>query len=361
MSIHARLRLTPVAVCVLLSACGDHSVPDPRVDQPPLVSTALVQADAALRERRFTGVIAARVESSLGFRVSGKIAKRFVDVGQSVKRGDPLMQLDTSDFSLDVQNQQANVDSAHASMVKADADLARVQGLVELGAVSARTFDQTQETQRSARANWEAAKAKLELSRNAYGYAILRADADGVVVERFADNGQVVAAGQPVVVLAQDGPREARIDLPETLRPALGSRVTARLYGNPEQAFGAQLRELSGSADPVTRTFRARYVLDGNSRTIPLGSTVVIGIDKPNASSEREIPLGALYDRGQGPGVWVVSPENKVQYRAVKLARIDEEVAIVNAGLESGERVVALGAHQLHDDQQVRVMEGPAQ
>ncbi|EIK94823.1 RND family Efflux transporter MFP Subunit [Pseudomonas sp. M47T1] len=354
----SRLTLTPLAFCALLSACGEHATPDPRIDRPPLVSTAAVKAAPLLRERRFTGVIAARVESSIGFRVSGKISQRMVDVGQRVKRGDPLMKLDITDFGLDVKNQEAGVAAAQAATVKADADFARLQGLVSMGAVSAKAFDEAQQVKNSAHAGLEAAKAKLDLSHNAYGYAILRADMDGVVVDRFADTGQVVSAGQPVVVVAQEGAREARIDLPETVRPAVGSQATARLYGNDRQTFGARLRELSGSADPVTRTFRARYVLEGSSGDIPLGSTVVISLEKPGLSDERELPLGAIYDQGQGPGVWVVGDDKKLHYTPVKLIRVTEETAVVGPGLTDGQRVVALGVHQLHEGQAVRIAEG---
>lgn len=360
MSTHARLRLTltPIALSALLAACGEHTVPDPRIDHPPLVSTATVKADRQLRERRFTGVIAARVESPMGFRVAGKIAQRLVDVGQHVQRGDPLMKLDITDFGLDVRDQEAAVAAAQAAVVKADADFGRLQGLVALGAVSAKAFDEVQQARHAAHASLDAAKAKLDLTHNAYGYAILRAEVDGVVVERFADSGQVVSAGQPVVVIAQDGPREARIDLPETVRPALGAQVTARLYGNPKLAFDARLRELSGAADPVTRTYAARFVLDGNSRDIPLGSTVVISLAKPGSADERELPLGALYDQGQGPGVWVVGDDKKVHYQPVKLIRVNEETAVVGPGVADGQRVVALGVHQLHEGEEVRSMEG---
>ncbi|WP_277962604.1 efflux RND transporter periplasmic adaptor subunit [Pseudomonas sp. RIT-To-2] len=357
MSTHARVRLTltTVACCALLSACGEHSVPDPRVDRPPLVSVATVNASPQLRERRFSGVIVARVESAMGFRVSGKIAQRLVDIGQHVKRGDALMRLDVSDFGLDVKNQQAAVAVAQAARVKADADFSRLQGLVAMGAVSARAFDEARQGKDAARASWNAATARLDLSRNAYGYAVLRADTDGVVVDRLADAGQVVSAGQPVIVLAQDGPREARIELPETLRPALGSQVSARLFGQDDHSFTARLRELSGAADPLTRTFRARYVLEGASQGIPLGSTVVVALQRPGAAAEREIPLSALYDQGHGPGVWLVGHDSKVHYAQVHVARVGEETAIVAAGLNDGDSIVALGVHQLHEGQDVRV------
>ncbi|MNE12570.1 Multidrug resistance protein MdtA precursor [compost metagenome] len=353
--------LVTAALCMSLAGCGASTTADPRVDQPPLVSTAIVSSDPSHWQRQFTGVVAARVESSIGFRVAGKIAERFVDVGQHVRRGQPLMRLDLTDFDLDVRNQQAAVAASHAVLVKASADLERLQGLVELGAVSARTFDAAQEAQRSAQARWDAAKATLDLARNAHRYADLRADVDGIVMQRFADAGQVVAAGQPVVELAQDGAREALIDLPETLRPALGSTAVARLYADPAQSFVGHLRELSGAADPVTRTYRARYVLDGPSAAIPLGSTVIVGITAKDAESERKIPLASIYDRGQGPGVWVVAADNRIHYRSVRVSRIGEEYATVDGGIDAGERLVALGAHQLHEGQEVRFVEGQAQ
>ncbi|MDF0731504.1 efflux RND transporter periplasmic adaptor subunit [Pseudomonas entomophila] len=354
---HLRVILAPVAAGLLLGGCGDAAFPDPRVDHPPLVSTARVISDPGAQVRRFTGVVAAKVESPIGFRVGGKVAQRLVDVGQRVKRGQSLMRLDLADFDLDVRNRQAAVEQARAAMVKADADFTRVQGLVDVGAISARDFDQAQAARNGARAAWEAASSQLALARNSQDYADLRADSDGIVVERLADSGQVVAAGQPVLVLAQDGAREALVDLPETLRPALGSSATARLYGQAGQAFTARLRELSGAADAQSRTYRARYVLDGDTRELPLGATIVISI--PTSGGEvREVPLAGLYDRGEGPGVWVVASDNTVHYRPVKVLRIEDERALVGEGVAPGELLVALGVHQLHEGQQVRVVEG---
>ncbi|MGE7992738.1 efflux RND transporter periplasmic adaptor subunit [Pseudomonas sp. NPDC089554] len=355
---HLRVILAPVAAGLLLGGCGDAALPDPRVDHPPLVSTAWVSAEPSGQQRRFTGVIAAKVESPVGFRVGGKVAQRLVDVGQRVKRGQSLMRLDLSDFDLDVRNRQAQVDQALAAKVRAEADFTRMQGLVELGAISAKDFDQFQAARNAARAAWDAATSQLALARNSLGYADLRADSDGIVVERLADTGQVVAAGQPVVVLAQDGAREALLDLPENLRPALGSLAKARLFGQPGAEFGARLRELSGAADPRSRTYRARYVLEGDTRSLPLGATVVIDIPVAGTSEAREVPLAGLHDRGNGPGVWVVSADNTVHYRPVKLLRIEDEHALVGDGVAVGERLVALGVHQLHEGQQVRVQEG---
>ena len=212
-------------------ACGDSSAQkDPR-NKPPLVRGAAVE-QASESARSFTGVVVARIQSDLGFRVSGKVLERLVDTGETVRRGQPLMRLDPVDLQLQARAQQEAVASARARAKQTADDEARYRGLVAAGAVSASTYDQIRAAADSARAQLSAAQAQAEVARNATGYAALLADADGVVMETLAEPGQVVSAGQAVVRLARAGQREAIVHLPETLRPAPGSTAQAALYGS---------------------------------------------------------------------------------------------------------------------------------
>lgn len=357
MHLHVLRRLAALGAVGVLAGCSQSQPSDPRTGAP-LVEPWVVRL-AGTAERSFTGVIAARVQSDLGFRVGGKIVQRFVDVGQHVHRGDALMRLDPDDLALGVTAQQGAVEAARARSTKADADLARLQGLVQQGAVSAQDYDLAVEAAHSAKAQLDAALAQAGLARNADQYAILRADTDGIVVSREVDVGQVVSAGEPVLALAQDGPREALVTLPETVRPTLGSDAVASLYGGNTQTSPASLRELSHAADPLTRTFAARYVLGGAAASAPLGATVTIRLTRPEAAGETTVPLGALYDRGQGSGVWVIGADARLTYRPVQVRSLDVETATVASGLSPGERIVALGAHQLTDREQVRVAADP--
>jgi len=206
----------------------------------------------------------------------------------------------------------------------------------------------------SARAELNAATAQADVARNETGYAVLVSDADGVVVETLAEPGQVVAAGQVVVRVARAGRREAVIQLPETLRPAIGSIGRASLYGNGI-AGTAKLRQLSDAANPHTRTFEARYVLEGLADA-PLGSTISIHIPNGVSAPQLQVPIGALFDAGKGPGVWLVEGETpRVTWRAVHVAGLGDEAASVVGALKAGDRVVALGAHLLHEGEQVRL------
>jgi RND family efflux transporter MFP subunit len=333
----------------LLSGCA-RQVDDPRT-LPPLVSVVRVAGDGE-GGQSFTGVVRARIESDLGFRVAGKIAQRLVDPGQAVRRGQALIRLDPVDLALAADAQAAAVAAAKARSIQADADLKRLQGLVERGAVSAQTYDEAKAGADSARAQLDAAQAQARVAGNARGYAVLTADADGVVEDTLAEPGQVVAAGQTVVRLAHAGPREAEAGLPETVRPALGSMATANLYGGTGAMITAHLRQLSQSADPATRTYVARYVLDGAGAKAPLGSTVTIALPSSDAPDGTVVPLGALYDPGPGPGVWRVDRDH-VAFQPVTVVSLQAETAKVR-GLPAGETIVGLGADRLREGQSIR-------
>ncbi len=347
------------AVCLLplaLAACGGKPPSDPRV-QAPLVRVENVQNASAAR-RAFTGIVAARVQSDLGFRVPGKVLERLVDTGQSVKRGQPLMRLDPVDLKLAARARQEAVAAAKARATQLAADEERYRDLVAAGAVSASAYDQIKASADAARAQLRAEEAQADVARNASDYAVLLADADGVVVETVAEPGQVVSAGQVVVRLARAGQREAIIHLPETLRPPVGSTARATLYSKDAQAVTATLRQLSDAADRQTRTYEARYVLGGALTDAPLGATVTLQVADPQDASQSglQVPIGALHDPGKGPGVWVLTgTPAHVTWRPVTVRAISDDAARVEGRIQAGDRVVALGAHLLNEGQQVRV------
>ncbi|WP_407315942.1 efflux RND transporter periplasmic adaptor subunit [Pseudomonas sp. nanlin1] len=351
-------RASTFGACLLplfLVACDSQpNNHDPRT-QPPLVRVASAER-APSSHRSFTGVVVARVQSDLGFRVSGKVIERLVDTGQAVKRGQLLLRLDPLDLELQAKAREQAVAAAKARALQAADDELRNRDLVAAGAISAAAYDRIKSLAQTSGAEWLAAQSQAAVARNETGYAILTADSDGVVVQTLAEPGQVVSAGQPVVRLARAGRREAIVQLPETMRPALGSSAQATLFGGSGPAVSAQLRQLSDAADPLTRTFEARYVLEGEHANAPLGSTVTLDI-APNlpAANSLSVPLAAIYDPGKGPGVWVISgTPSKVSWRAVHITRVGDDSATIQ-GLQLGEQVVALGPHLLQEGQEVLV------
>ena len=357
--VHLAFLLTPLLM-PLLAACSHDSVPDPRT-QPPLVETVAVRA-AVNDGRAFSGVVGARVQSELGFRVGGKVLQRLVDVGQTVRQGQPLMRIDPVDLGLQAHAQDEAVAAARARARQAGDDEVRYRDLVAAGAVSASAYEQLKAAAETARAQLSAAQAQAAVARNASNYAVLLADADGVVVDTLAEPGQVVAAGQAVVRLAHAGAREAIIALPETLRPAIGSRAQASLYGTGAAIGNARLRQLADAADRNTRTYEARYVLEGPLAAAPLGATVTLRLDAGEQGADQvQVPAAAVFDGGKGAGVWTVAGQpGKVTWRPVQVRAIGDESVRVTGALKPGEQVVALGAHLLHEGEAVRVADGAA-
>ena len=339
-------------VAVSMRAPETSAASDPR-QEAPIIRLATA-ARVTVSDRGFTGVIGARVQSNLGFRVAGKIVERLVDVGQAVKAGQPLMRMDETDLRLALTAKRNAVAAAHASVVQLDADEQRYAKLVSDGWASRQRYDQAKAASDTAKAQLAAAEAEARVAENEATYSVLVADADGTVVETLGEPGQVVSAGQTVVRLAHAGPREAVVALPETISPAIGSAAEASVYGADERRYSAHLRQLSDAADALTRTYEARYVLDGEAAASPLGATVTIRLASEASQRDVQVPLGAILDDGRTTGVWVLdSATSTVHFRLARLIRMSGEVAVIS-GLSSGDQVVSLGVQLLHEGERVR-------
>lgn len=354
-------RLIPfIAICsipLFLFGCAEKTQSDPRT-LAPLVRVATVQLQNTADSRAFTGTIGARVQSDLGFRVSGKVIKRFVDAGQTVKRGQLLMRIDSTDLELAAKAQQQAVDAARAHALQAEKEEARYRDLRGSGAISSSAYDQIKAVADTARAQLNSVQAQAKVALNTSGYADLTADGNGTIMETLAESGQVVSAGQTVIRLAHSGQREAVIQLPETLRPAIGAVGQATLFGQENISVPAKLRQLSNTADQLTRTFEARFILEGDLANAPLGSTVTVRLPSQNQSSQDflQVPVGSLLDKGKGAGVWVINAKTqKVTWRSVVVSHIDDEYAYVTGSIHHGDKIVALGAHLLREGELVRL------
>src|SRR3954465_10101944 len=332
-----------VAAFVALRPPAASAVSDPRQGAPIVRITAAARVTGS--ERGFTGIIGARVQSSLGFRVPGKIVERLLNTGEQGKTGQPLMRIDETDLRLAVTAKRNAVAAARASVVQTEADEPRYAKLVSNGWASRQRYEQAKAALDTAEAQLASAKADARVAENEATYSILVADADGTVVETLGEPGQVVSAGQTVVRIAKAGPREAVVALPETIRPAIDSVADASVYGADGRRSTAHLRQLSDAADVQTRTYEARYVLDGEAAAAPLGATVTIRLPSQAAQPEVQVPLGAVFDDGRKTGVWVLnSATSTVHVRPVELVRVSGETVVIS-GLSLGDQIISLGAH----------------
>ena len=350
MSAPSRRFLALVLLPALLAACG--APPAPPAPRPAMVVRP-AGGEAALEA--YAGEVRAREEPTLAFRIPGKIARRLVDAGARVRAGQPLAELDPSDARLASEASRAALVSAHSDYALAKADMERYQNLADKQLVSRSLYDARVAQLQAAEARVRQARAQSASSGNQVGYAVLSAPRDGVISQRFAEAGQVVAAGQPVFLLAADGEREVAISVPEQglARFAVGRELAVELWAKPGQRFPGTVRELSPAADPVTRTYAARVTFSAPPEDIELGQSARV-YARVDGDTGLRVPLSALAQQKGQAAVWVVDPATKqVHLRRIAIGAFGEDGVPVLSGLRADEWVVAAGAHLLRENETV--------
>jgi RND family efflux transporter MFP subunit len=303
------------------------------------------------------GTVVPRIESNLGFRVAGKIVARSVDVGTVVKPGDLIAQLDPADYRLAVDNARAALASAKADHARAKADHERYLNLRGSAVFTAQTLEQRQSLAATAQARVEQARSQLASAENNLAYTELRADTAGVVTAVQAEVGQVMAQGQGVVRVARTDELEILVGVPEHRLKTVREARTAsfELWSDQGRRYAARLRELSPSADPMTRTYPARFSVLEQPEFIGLGMTATLAFERPDVQAVAEVPLSAIFQRGTQPAVWVVDKDQgTVSLRAVTIARWRDDSAAIASGVGEGELIATAGVHKLEPGQKVK-------
>jgi len=356
---------TPHFVLIAIAALALSACSRPPAPAEPIRSVKLltVGTGKVVARSEYAGEVRARTESRLGFRVGGKLVARPAEVGQRVKPGELLAQLDAQDLALSSQAAQAQVSAAQTQRDLAAADLKRYQDLQAQGFVSGAEIERRQATLQSAEATLRQARAQGAVQGNQAGYARLLADGAGVVLSVDAEVGQVVAAGTPVVRVARDGARDVVIAVPEDrvaqIRPGAAAQV--RLWAGAGAASAAAaapleatVREVAASADAATRTYQVKLSLPDGA-AVPLGATAYVTLGGAAAAAAViKLPTSALMRADQGSAVWVFdAAAGTVQPRPVKVAGADGNEMVILDGLKPGEEVVATGVHVLSPGQKV--------
>lgn len=348
-----------LAMLAVLGACSKPAPPEEPVRAVKLMT---VQSAALSATQEFSGDVRARIESRLGFRVAGKIIARHVEVGQSVKAGQLLAEVDPQDYRLAQEAARAQVQAALTQRDLAAADFKRYQALVQQGFISGAELERRDTTLKAAQALLDQAQAQAANQGNQAAYTRLLADRAGVVTAVEAEPGQVVAAGAPVVRVAQEGPRDVVFALPEDKlgRVSLGQTLQVQLWGQDAQ-LAAKVREIAASADPVTRTFAIKLALPANAAAA-LGVTATVRLSRDSAPRQEviKLPTTALRQEQGKTSVWVYDPaQQTVNAQEVEVSTADANEAVIAKGLSLGQQVVVAGVHVLSPGQKVTVYRSP--
>ncbi len=343
------------AIAVVLTGCNDKVAEKPAESRPVLVATVHYEAESP--ERSFVGTIRPRIETDMGFRVPGKVAKRLVEVGQTVDVGQPLATLDEVDLKLQAEQAEAEQRAATGVLAQASAAEQRARDLRTKGWATDAQLDSAKAAADEARARLNRAERSVELTNNSLSYATLVADSRGVVTATLIDPGQVVASGQTAIRIARFAEKEAVVAIPETLvGRAKDGVATVTLWSEPDKKYAAKLREVAPSADPATRTYLAKFSLPDAGEEVSLGMTATLTLADRETERVARLPLSSLYSQGGDPSLYVVDDKGAISLKPVSVKSYDSNCVVISSGVDEGAKIVVLGVQKLDPSQKVRVV-----
>jgi multidrug efflux system membrane fusion protein len=350
---------TSLISSVLMMVLGGCKEEHPVAEAPTPVRVQRIAVETAAEARAYTGVVRARYEADLGFRVAGKIVERLVNIGDRVTKDQVLARLDPTDYGLAVESNEAELAAARSSLAQAAAEEDRSGKLLMQGWVSQASREQKKAAADEARGREERAKRALGTARNQVDYTELRANEAGIITALPVEMGQVVVVGQLVARLAQLKEREVVVAIPESrLDDARASDGTVNLWADDSRGYRAVLREFSPQADPMTRTYQARFTIEAADDAVLLGMTATVRLVLKESRAVVRLPLGAIYNDGRGASVWVVTQDGAHLRQAfVDVIEYRQNDLLIASGLDAGERVVALGAPLLDENKLIRIVE----
>jgi RND family efflux transporter MFP subunit len=342
-------------VAISLGGCNEKVAEKAAPGRPVLVAT--VHYEAETPERSFVGTIRPRIETDMGFRVPGKVAKRLVEVGQTVDVGQPLATLDEGDLKLQAEQSEAEFRAATGVLAQAAASEQRAKDLRAKGWTTDAQLDTSRAAADEARARLNRAERSVELTKNSLSYATLVADTRGVVTATLIDAGQVVASGQTAVRVARFAEKEAVVAIPETLvGRAKDGAASVTLWSEANKKYVAKLREIAPAADPATRTYLAKFSLPGAGESVSLGMTATLTLCDPAAERVAKLPLSALYSQGGDPSLYIVDDAGEVTLKPVVVKSYESNTVTITGGVPEGAKIVALGVQKIDPAQKVRVV-----
>lgn len=344
-----------LAAALALSSCNEEKA-ETKPEIRPVKVVEIAKA-TNVRALEFSGSVKSRTEMNLGFRIAGKVTERLVDIGDRVRPGDVLSRVDPTDYQLAVDSAKANLDAAEKAEETAKLALDRANALFKKDAVPKAQLEQAQLGFDQAASTRIAASSSLEQAKNQLSYAELKSDRDGIVTAINADRGQVVNAGTPVVTVVAEDQKEVQIAVPENdiadFKP--GKAVKARFWSDDKLVLAGKVREVSGSADPQSRTFSVRVSLPNDPRVL-IGMTATVQAEAAMGPDTITVPLSALAEKDGSKIVWTVDAKAQtVHSRAVKVADFTGDGVGVTDGLSPGDIVVTAGTQFMTENLKVKL------
>lgn len=356
------------AIALTLIGCVEEQ-PQPEILRP--VRSQEVFASGSSRVRTFSGTARAGRETQLSFRVSGRVDRLSVEVGDSVRAGHLIARLEPRDFEIAVRRAEADLAQTRATSRNADADLERVRGLWENSNASQSDLDQAMARAESAEAEVDGAIQQLEAARRQLGYTELRSPVNGSIASVDIEVSENVTQGQSVVMLTSGSRPEVEVAIPGILIAQIreGDAVTVGFDALPGTTFGAVVTEVGVAATGAATTFPVKVRLSRDSRDVRSGMAANVSFNFA-AGDDREriyLPSHAVGGDRDGRFVFLLEPADEpgtgiVRRTPVEVGELTRDGLEILSGISEGQQVVTAGVRRLTDGQRVKLLsEGSSQ
>lgn len=356
-----RIQLFSLLLLILIGCQAE--VEKPEHIRP--VRAIQVADSGSFGKRIFPGKTRAEERVNLSFRVEGPLINRPIDVGDRVKKGDLLAQIDPRDYEVRLRNTKGRLNRSKANLTFAESDYNRAIRIQkdDPGAISERLVEKKREDRNRLRAEVNSLEAEVDAAKDSLSYTHLEAPFEGIVVTTFVENFEFVQAKQPIVRILNSSRIEMLIDIPENLISYIpyAKEFTVSLDPFPDTKVIATVKEIGTEASFTTRTYPVTLIMDQPEDVrILSGMSGEARLTKAEIPTEidfgMEVPLTALFspENDQNSYVWVIDEETMtVSRRLVETGSISETGIVIIKGLQPDEWIVTGGVNYLREGQKV--------
>ncbi len=340
---------------VTLTACG-HKV-DRREAGPKVPVTVVAAAEHALPSaEEYVGNIRSRQAVVISTKMMGRVVRFFVDEGQAVTKGQPLVEVDAAEAQSAYSQSKAGVDAADVAVRNMERDQERFKNLYEQKAVTKHQVEQVEMGLAAAKAQRAQAQANLTMSGTLMSYGKILAPDAGIVTKRWMDAGNMAFPGAPILTVENPKDLEISVSVAEDKARLLAAGQQAQvMVDSLGKALSVPVTAVVGASDPMTRTSTVKLSLPEGSGLAP-GQFAHVRFDAL-AMKTLAVPSSAIHSEGQMDGVFVAD-QGLARLRWIQTGVRGGEMVQVLSGLQPGERVIVPVPAGLSDGQAVEAAAG---
>lgn len=343
-----------VSIIFNLAGCGGEKVVDKEVVKKNVTVEAAIleQSPSYSIKREYVGVVTSGQKAKLGFELGGKVAEIYVDLGDEVESGTPLIRLDTQLLKTEENQLKAQKRELNSQLKLVTTNLERQNSLKAKGFSAEAEIDALNSEKGVLLSSLQGVDAAIAANQLRQNKSIIRAPYSGTIAHRHVSLGDVVSIGAPTMTLLADKGKEAFIGIPAKQLDKV-AQVNAPFIRVGGESYDVSLLKSGAMVDTHSRTVGLRYLLPDDVNALE-GQLAYLDFEEEHLEQGFWVPIASLTDGMRGVwNVYVINDAKRIESRAIQVLFADHNRAFVKGGLCSGEKVVASGLHRIVPGQQV--------